>query len=268
MALQRLQNTWKMLNAWWKEVFGKVIPAYIKEVKEDENEVTKDPFGGFINSYVRLSELEGKIGKVELEANESLPITWAQQKDTIMTLLQTGNQEILAIMGAPENLPVVRKLLGITDMYVPGDDDREKQYAEIRLMLQQDPMQIPPSIDPSMAAKTPQMMMMNPQMQQAMQPQEISSVQIEQDIDNHPIHLEICKAWAVSEQGRLAKIENPNGYKNVLLHAQAHQQAMMPPPGMMPQMPQGPSGQGANQPRPKQSTSAPIQQESDINVQQ
>ena len=42
-------------------------------------------------SFVK-SELEGKIGNIELEANENLPITWNQQKDSIMELFKMNNE--------------------------------------------------------------------------------------------------------------------------------------------------------------------------------
>jgi len=75
-------------------------------------------------------------------------------------------------------------------------------------------------------------MMMEMEMAEGMPPApdiELPSVEIEPDVDNHPIHIRMCKAWLVSEAGRLAKIENPDGYKNVLLHLKAHQEyeAMM-----------------------------------------
>ena len=54
------------------------------------------------------------------------------------------------------------------------------------------------------------------------QPQEQPSVQIDQDVDNHAIEASVCKSWLISAAGRLAKVENPNGYKNVLLHMKAH----------------------------------------------
>src|SRR5690606_26555161 len=122
-ALQRLQNVWKIFTYWWKEIFGKVIPMYIAEIKDDERDVQRDKDGNFINVFIRKAELEGKIGKVELEANENLPLTWSQQKDVIMQLLQAANPEILAILGAPENLPVIRQAIGLTDFFVPGEED-------------------------------------------------------------------------------------------------------------------------------------------------
>jgi len=54
------------------------------------------------------------------------------------------------------------------------------------------------------------------------EPEEMPSIEIEPDVDNHQVHMAICKSWLVSEAGRLAKIENPEGYKNVLLHMKQH----------------------------------------------
>src|SRR5207244_9792268 len=75
MALQRLQTPWKMLTIWWKEIFSKAIPLYMKLVKEDERFAQKDKLGNFVNTYIRKAELDGKIGDIELEPDEKLPIT-------------------------------------------------------------------------------------------------------------------------------------------------------------------------------------------------
>ena len=200
-ALQRQQNVWKMLISWWKLIHGKTIPMFIKETKDDERDVQQDKNGNFVNVFIRKSELEGKIGRVELEANENLPLTWSQIKDVIMQLLQAGNPAILEILGTPENLPIIREAIGLTDFYVPGEDDRAKQYEEIKLLLDTTPI---PTGD-------------------AMMP-EMPSVEIDPDIDDHEIQFEIVKCWAVSEAGRLAKVENPEGYRNVLLHGKMHKE--------------------------------------------
>jgi hypothetical protein len=58
-----------------------------------------------------------------------------------------------------------------------------------------------------------------------------SSVEIDPVYDNHQIEFEICRKWVISEEGRIAKIDNNPGYMNVLLHGYAHfqeiQQAQM-----------------------------------------
>ena len=255
-ALQRLQNTWKMMTASWKQVFAKVINQYIECAVEDEKIVQKGPLGGFINSFIKLSEIEGKIGSIELEANENLPITWNQKKDVIMSLLQTGNPEILEILGAPENLYLIREAIGLDNLIVPGEDDRAKQYEEIQQLIESQPTSIP-----SQAAPGP---MGQPVMSA---PQEVPSVQIDPEVDNHPVHLEICKAWAVSVAGRTTKVDNPTGYQNVLLHAQMHQQYLQQQQMQQQQQQGPPPGNGAPMAKPPQSTSAPIRQDGDINVQ-
>lgn len=200
-AQQRLQNIWKMLTVWWQKIFGKVIPAYIKCVQEDEK-LVKRANGGYVNVFVRKADLQGKIGDIELEASEQLPITWAQQKDIIMQLLQAANPIVMQALASPENLPYIVQAIGLTQFKVPGMDDRTKQYEEIKILVDSVPL-------PTMDEQTGQ---------QVMTP----SVDIEPMVDDNAIHAAICKNWAVSEAGRLAKIENPEGYQNVLLHMERH----------------------------------------------
>ncbi len=227
-ALQRLQTTWKMLNYWWKDVMGKVIPMYIVEMKDDEKQVTRGEFGNFINVFVRKAELQGKIGSIEIEANENLPLTWNQQKDTIMELFGSGNEMIIASLTSPENVPYVKRAIGLVDYIMPGEDDRQKQYEEIELLVNSEPIVIPP--DPNLEMQAAQLRM-PPQ-----PPMEIPSIEPDMEVDNHALEADICRRWLVGDAGRLCKTENPNGYKNVLLHMKAHKEmeqqkmmAMMPP---------------------------------------
>src|SRR5579863_832006 len=226
MALQRLQTPWRMMTIWWKKIFGKVIPMYIKNLYEDERVVEKDEQGNFINVFIRKAELDGRIGSIELEPDEKLPISDEQQADSIMQLFQINNQEVTAALMDPENLPYIAKIIKIPEFRIPGEDDREKQFEEINELINASP--IPP--DPQAVQQFQQASQQAQQAQQAgmpppqipPQPQEQPSVQIDQDVDNHQIEAVICKNWLISSAGRLAKRENPNGYKNVLLHMKAH----------------------------------------------
>ncbi len=203
-ALQRLQNTWKLFTTTWKEMFGKVVPLYIKIVNEcgDEKDVQRQDDGNFVNVFIRKSELEGKIGKVELEANENLPLTWTQKKDLMMTLLQATNPKIMEILNAPENAALIHEALGLVDFYVPNEEDVIKQYDEIKLLLSSEPLPNPQDVDGTMP--------------------ELPSVEIDPTYDNHVVEFEIVRKWAISEGGRQTKTDNPAGYMNVLLHGKMH----------------------------------------------
>lgn len=259
-ALQRLQGTWKMLLLWWKNVFGKVIPMYMKEMKDDEKQVKKDEFGNFVNVFIRMAELQGKIGSVEIEANENLPITWNQQKDAIMELFQLNNEGVTATLASPENLPYIKRAIGLNDYIIPGEDDRQKQYEEIQLLVNSEPIEMPP--DP--------MMMQQAQMtgQPPPPPMKVPSIETDLDVDDHTLEADICRRWLVSDAGRLCKLENPAGYENVLLHMKMHKdmemqkqmqdmmKQQMAQGGMMPPPQQGPSPEGP----PPESTGQPLQE--------
>jgi len=143
----------------------------------------------------------------------------------MMQLMQGGNPMVQGVLMAPENIPFMKKALGVNDLLIPGEDDRQKQYEEIRILIQSQPIAMP---DGEM----------------------MPAVDIDPNVDNNEIEADICRRWAVSDAGRLCKSENPQGYTNVLLHMKRHidvQQAMMAmqtaqsQPGPMPQGPTGPS---------------------------
>lgn len=230
-SLQRLQNTWKMFTSWHKNIYGKVIPAYIKNLIEDERYVKLDN-GNFVNVTIRKAELEGKLGSIELEANENLPLAWNARKDIIMQLMEANNPQILQMLATPENLPLIYDAIGINDFQIPGEDSRNKQYDEIKILLATEPLVMP---------NDPEEIQIGQMMGQP-QPEEIEfpSVSVE-EFDDHQIELAICIKWINSPAGQLAKKENDSGYMNVLLHAREHKKAV--DEMMMQQM--AASGEGA-----------------------
>src|ERR1035437_3235195 len=142
MALQRLQTPWRMMTIWWKSIFGKVIPMYMKNMVEDERIVEKNDAGKFINVFIRKAEMDGKIGSIELEPDDKLPVSDEQQADIIMQLMTLNNQEITSALLDPENLPYIAKVIKIPEFHLPGEEDREKQYEEIDELVNAAP--IPP----------------------------------------------------------------------------------------------------------------------------
>lgn len=242
-ALQRLQNVWKIFTSWWKEIFGKSIPMFINEVKGDERDVQRNKDGSFVNVFIRKAELEGKLGRVELEANENLPLTWNQKKDVIMQLLEAQNPEILAILGAPENLPIIREAIGLDDFFVPGEDDTEKAYDDIKLLLNSAPI---PTGDPQMP--------------------EQPSVETDPDFENPDISFEIVRKWIISEAGRQAKTDNPEGYRNVLLYGKMLKMLQQQQQMMEAMANQQGQGQGGSPEKPPEDTNTPITGEDNVST--
>jgi len=130
-----------------------------------------------------------------------------------MRLMDLNNMEVMAALTSPENLPFIRKVTKMPEFKLPGEDDRQKQLEEIIELSNSEPIVIPPDpVQQALAA----------QMGQPAQPTEMPSIEVDPLVDNHEIEAAVCRSWLVGEAGRLAKVENPNGYKNVLLHMKAH----------------------------------------------
>jgi len=214
-SLQRLQTTWRMFSVWWKTIFGKAIPAYMKLIKRqgDERIVERKDSGSFVNTIIRRAEVSGKIGSVEIEHGDTIPVSDEQKADVVMKLMELNNMEIMNALTSPENLPFIRKVVKMPEFRLPGEDDRTKQHEEIQLLINSEPIIIPPD---------PIQIVMAQQQGQPPVPTELPSVEVDLLVDDHQIEASICRSWLISEAGRLAKTDNPNGYKNVLLHMKAH----------------------------------------------
>lgn len=232
-ALQRLSNLWTIVQEWWAAVMSKSVRSYIKHMQEDEKFVTSKG-GQFLNVWIRQAEMSGEIGEVEPEVNETFPISWAQKRDVILNLMQMKDANVTAVIVHPENAGLVASIIGVPELYIPGDDDRSKQLMEIAQMIQEQPQEGAP--DP-MTGQPGQVM---------------STVAVDPELDNHSVEAEICKSWLISEVGQDMKKNQPAAYMNVLAHYKEHkaaEQAMMPPPMPGPGDVSGPPGGEMNAPQ-------------------
>jgi len=241
-AMQRLSTPWKVANVMWARCMQKAVKEYAENILEDEKFVKKNGKDSFINVWIKQAELSGTVGRVEAEANEGFPVSWAQKRGLFLELLgQVRNiPQIGSVIFHPNNVDYSARILGFQDMYIPGSDDRESQLREIVELLASQP--IPGQPDP-----------MNPMMPPQPQP----SVSVNQMLDDHQMHAEVCKAWLISPEGHDAQQTNPQGYQNVLLHYQAHTMIIqgqmagaMPPPNPVPGQPSPGPGPGGPTPGP------------------
>ena len=188
-ALQRLSIIWKLYSYFWSRTMEISVKILIENMKEDEK-FTKKAGDRFINIWIRKSEMAGQVGRVEPETANTFPMSWAQKHDALIKLLEFQNPNIEAVLTHPENTATVAKYLGFSELYIPGEDDRNKQLEEIDEMLNG----IPVEIDP--------------------------------DLDNHAIEFETIQAWCKSEHGRDTRIRLPQEYMMIKQHGSQHKMIM------------------------------------------
>ena len=198
-ALQRLGTVSAIAAQLFADVMNKAVTEYAENLEYDEK-LTERHGNGFQSQTIDKMSLKlGEIGSCEPEFSELLPISSLQIKDIMMQLAGMKNPMIEALLAHPQNNELVKKALGVPELYIPGINDRTKQYREISMLLQQQPTpnhNTPLGFECSIAPE---------------------------EFDDHLVEMEVCKVWLNSSKGQKAKEENPAGYQNVVLHWKAHQ---------------------------------------------
>jgi hypothetical protein len=187
-ALQRLQITWQIFSAFWKKMIGKCVIDFAKNLRED-TQYAKKQNGTYINVWVKKSELTGKVGHVNIEVETQLPLSWSQQRDFIMNLLNIQLPQLQMILLHPNNTELLKRTSGMKDLYIPGENDRDKQFSEYYMMAQG------------------------------------QQVQIDLDVDDHQVHMLVLKNILVSPVGVALYQNEPQNYELCIQHYRSHEQA-------------------------------------------
>lgn len=237
MAMQRLSIVWKTVTEWIPKYTLKATKSYHQNMVSDSDHFVKGEGANLQNVTIDRTRMLGGVGVAVAETSEQFPVSWPQLRGMLLELLGMKNPQIDGAIMHPENIGFVTKVLGFGGFHIPGKEDRDKQLKEIKKLLEGQPFQ-----------ETPPPVIGEFDEQVQPPPVDLPSVQIDPDVDLHPIHAATIQAWAVSEEGQEAKEENPAGYQNVILHMKQHiqmiqqqQTAQAPPtgPGGNPPNPQG-----------------------------
>lgn len=217
-ALERLNVKYRMAKDFIATLIPKAVSEYAKNmVMEEETHVNKRG-EQYENETLEREDLLGETGRVEVEGGSHVPMSWAQIKSSIMELLGSGNQFFQQMFQHPQNALLVKQVVGVNDLYVPGEQGRTKQWYEIGILKEGAPAPSPEN------------------------PAELrSSVPTIPGVDEDEVELEICRVWLTSDEGLHYRETKPEVYENVQLHAQEHAKnlvAMQQSPGPGPE--QGP----------------------------
>lgn len=206
-AIRQLGVIWVMIGKSLEKVYEKSC----RLVAEFEDGVLsfskKNQFGTYSQVAVVTEDLRN--GKYHFEADEAVPMTWGQQRDLLMFMLDKS-PDILERWGYndPLNVPELKRLLGMPGMRTPLEDDRESGMATIGELLKAKPS--PGQPDQTGQPGPPQ-----------------ASIQPKWE-ENHDFLAKLAKAY-LTDNYELEQ-ESPDGYQNVQLWGQAQESAANQPP--------------------------------------
>jgi hypothetical protein len=202
-AMGRIGLVWRRMKFFHADVMLLAVDCFRKNRPTDVEVTLLGAGAAFESKWIRLADLKGNLFSYP-ETDEQYPTLWSQQRAVLMQLMQSPDPQIQQVLSHPENMALLKRLIGLEEFVIPDEESRTKQYREIaQLVIEQPVVQTDP---------------------QTGQERILPSLVPDAFADNHAIELETCKRWFSSDAGQVAKIESPAGYANVRAHAQLHQQ--------------------------------------------
>ncbi len=200
-AMGRIGLVWRRMKFFHADVMLLAVDCFRKNRPMDVEVTLLGAGSAFESKWIRLADLKGNLFSYP-ETDEQYPTLWAQQRAVLLQLMSSSDAQIQAMLSNPENLALVKRLIGLEELVIPNEESRTKQYREIAQLL----------------AETPLVKRDEKSHVEVLLP----SLVPDEFADNHAIELEVCLRWFSSDAGQVAKIEAPAGYANVRAHALFH----------------------------------------------
>jgi hypothetical protein len=217
-ALGRLGLVWRRLKQFYGDVMLLSVDCFRKNRPNDVEMPFLGAGGQFEAKFIRLADLKGNI-QAHPESDETFPRLKSQQRAVLQQLMSSPDPTIQAALREPAKLGFIKSLIGLSELVVPGDDARDKQLREIQQLLASAPVVVHvPHAGGDADREKP-----NAETTEA---HLISTIPVDEMLDDHATEFEECRRWASSDAGQIARAQNPAGFANVRAHAAEHVAAL------------------------------------------
>jgi hypothetical protein len=205
-AMGRIGLVWRRMKFFHSDVMLLAVDCFRKNRPSDVETTLLGAGSAFESKWIRLADLKGNLFSFP-ETDEQYPTLWSQQRAVLLQLLGSPDPQLQQVLSHPENMALVKRLIGLEEIIIPDEESRTKQFREIaQLVTEQSILHR----DPKTGVETI-----------------LPSILPDAFADNHAVELATCKRWFSSDSGQVAKIESPAGYANVRAHALLHQQFLL-----------------------------------------
>jgi hypothetical protein len=242
-ALGRLGLVWRRLKQFYADMMLLGVDCFRKNRPSDVEIPFLGAGGEYQARFIRLADLRGNI-QTHAEADESFPRLKSQQRAVLQQLMANPDPTVQAALREPANLGFIKSLIGLNELVVPGEDARTKQLREIQQLLAAAPIAVPQLDDRHSEERSDEESLLasesNPRRDSSgdASPRNngagdmsarvrfISTVPVDELLDDHAAEFEECRRWASSDAGQMARAQNPAGFANVRAHAAEHAAAL------------------------------------------
>ena len=215
-AMGRIGLVWRRMKFFHADIMLLAVDCFRRNRPNDVEVTLLGAGAAFESQWIRLADLKGNLFSYP-ETDEQYPTLWSQQRAVLLQLIANPDPQIQAVLAHPENMALVKRLIGLEEFVIPDEESRTKQYREIAQLVAEMPL----------VKRQDVTSVVNPAFQDAVASGVdaeiiLPSIMPDEFADNHAVELDICMRWFSADAGQVAKVEAPLGYANVRAHALFH----------------------------------------------
>ncbi|HXN73000.1 MAG TPA: hypothetical protein VN861_10660 [Candidatus Acidoferrales bacterium] len=220
-AMGRIGLVWRRMKFFHADIMLLAVDCFRRNRPNDVEVTLLGAGAAFESQWIRLADLKGNLFSYP-ETDEQYPTLWSQQRAVLMQLIANPDPQIQAVLAHPENMALVKRLIGLEEFVIPDEESRTKQYREIAQLVAELPLvkrqdvtsAVNPAFKDAVASGVDAEII-------------LPSIMPDEFADNHAVELETCMRWFSSDAGQVAKVEAPLGYANVRAHALFHRDYLL-----------------------------------------
>jgi hypothetical protein len=138
-AMGRIGLVWRRMKFFHSDVMLLAVDCFRKNRPNDVEVTLLGAGAAFESKWIRLADLKGNLFSYP-ETDEQYPTLWAQQRAVMLQLMGSPDPQIQAMLSNPDNLALVKRLIGLEELVIPDEESRTKQYREIAQLVAEAPI--------------------------------------------------------------------------------------------------------------------------------
>ncbi len=138
-AMGRIGLVWRRMKFFHADVMLLAVDCFRRNRPNDVEVTLLGAGSAFESKWIRLADLKGNLFSYP-ETDEQYPTLWSQQRGVLLQLLANPDPEIQSVLAHPENMALVKRLIGLEELVIPNEESRTKQYREIAQLVAESPV--------------------------------------------------------------------------------------------------------------------------------
>ena len=138
-AMGRIGLVWRRMKFFHADMMLLAVDCFRRNRPNDVEVTLLGAGAAFESKWIRLADLKGNLFSYP-ETDEQYPTLWSQQRAVLLQLMANPDPQIQSVLAHPENMALIKRMIGLEEFVIPDEESRTKQYREIAQMVGEAPV--------------------------------------------------------------------------------------------------------------------------------